>query len=120
MIHLVTAMSANEPDSTALISPWSAASVVTAQPPLRIGVMASGSGSNFEAIATAIEQNALNGQLNLLIYNNPGAKVAARAHRLGVPTVLLDHRTFESREALDDAIVAALRDADVEWVVMAG
>ncbi|MEM6449466.1 MAG: phosphoribosylglycinamide formyltransferase [Cyanobacteria bacterium P01_D01_bin.105] len=88
--------------------------------PCRIGVMASGSGSNFEAIANAISQGNLHAELGLLIYNNPGAKVADRARRLGVPTVLLDHRTFESREALDDAIVSALQDAKVDWVVMAG
>lgn len=88
--------------------------------PLRIGVMASGSGSNFEAIAAAIAQGSLDAQLVLLIYNNPGAKVLERAHRLGVPSVLLDHRQFESREALDEAIVAALHEAQVDWVVMAG
>ena len=105
----------------ALISPAQISPALASQPaPLRIGVMASGSGSNFEAIANAIEQGSLKAQLVLLIYNNPEAKVADRAHRLGVPAVLLDHRTFESREALDEAIVAALRDADANWVVMAG
>lgn len=88
--------------------------------PLRLGVMASGSGSNFEAIAAAIANGTLNAQIVLLIYNNPGAKVLARANRLGIPSLLLDHRKFDSREALDDAIVAALKGADVNWVVMAG
>lgn len=82
--------------------------------------MASGSGSNFEAIAQAIAQGTLNARIELVIYNNPEAKVVARANRLGVPTQLLDHRTFESREALDNAIAAALTASGVEWVIMAG
>lgn len=88
--------------------------------PLRLGVMASGSGSNFEAIARAIACKELNARIELVIYNNSGAKVASRANRLGVPTQLLDHRTFESREALDAAIVQTLKTAGVEWVIMAG
>ena len=91
-----------------------------AQKKVRIGVMASGSGSNFEAIAHAITQGLLQAELVVLIYNNPEAKVVDRARRLGVPAVLLNHRTFESREALDDAIAAALYEAQVDWVVMAG
>ena len=128
------AMPAKEFASTALISPSVSferadkdvdqsahqATPAVAAEPLRIGVMASGSGSNFEAIAAAIAQGSLNAQLVLLIYNNPGAKVLERAQRLGVPSVLLDHRQFENREALDDAIVAALREAGANWVVMAG
>lgn len=88
--------------------------------PLKLGVMASGSGSNFEAIATAINQGTLNAQIELVIYNNPEAKVAERASRLGIATQLLDHRTFETREALDEAIAQALNTAGVEWIVMAG
>ncbi|MGB3300880.1 MAG: phosphoribosylglycinamide formyltransferase [Phormidesmis sp.] len=88
--------------------------------PLRLGVMASGSGSNFEAIARAIARKELNARIELVIYNNPAAAVASRAERLGVPAQLLNHRTFESREALDTAIVQTLKAAGVEWVIMAG
>ncbi len=88
--------------------------------PLRLGVMASGSGSNLEAIAHAIDQGKFNARIELVIYNNPRAKVVDRANRLGVPIRLLDHRTFETREALDEAIAQALRAAGVEWVIMAG
>ncbi|WP_121968227.1 phosphoribosylglycinamide formyltransferase [Leptolyngbya sp. BC1307] len=88
--------------------------------PLRLGIMASGSGSNFEAIAAAIARGDLNATIEVVIYNNPGAKVVARAQRLDIPAQLLDHRTFESRESLDQAIVEALQAADVDWVIMAG
>jgi phosphoribosylglycinamide formyltransferase-1 len=88
--------------------------------PLKLGVMASGSGSNVEAIAQAIGDQQLPAQIQVLIYNNPDAKVAARADRLGIPTILLNHRQFSSREALDQAIVETLRQHQVEWVIMAG
>ena len=42
---------------------------------LSLGVMASGSGSNFEAIAVAIANKQLNAEVKLLIYNNPEATV---------------------------------------------
>ncbi|MGI8935059.1 MAG: phosphoribosylglycinamide formyltransferase, partial [Phormidesmis sp.] len=88
--------------------------------PLRLGIMVSGSGSNFEAIAAAIARGDLNATIEVVIYNNPGAKVVMRAQRLGIPAQLLDHRTFESRESLDQAIVEALQAAGVDWVIMAG
>jgi phosphoribosylglycinamide formyltransferase-1 len=88
--------------------------------PLKLGVMASGSGSNFEAIAQSIVDDQLNAQVQVVIYNNPGAKVVERAERFGVPAVLLNHREFESREALDQAIVDTLKHYQIEWLVMAG
>lgn len=88
--------------------------------PVRLGIMASGSGSNFEAIAQAIEEGRLNGQIAVLIYNINEAKVKARAQRWKVPAVLIDHRQYPSREKLDEAIVEVLRENQVELVVMAG
>jgi phosphoribosylglycinamide formyltransferase 1 len=89
-------------------------------PKLRLGIMASGSGSNFEAIAAAIDSGALNAEIALLIYNNPDAKVLERSQRLGVPAVLLNHREYATREALDQTIVEVLRSYQIEWVIMAG
>lgn len=89
-------------------------------PPLSLGVLASGNGSNFEAIMTAIERSALKAQVNVVICNNPGAKVMERAERWQIPRVLLNHREFASREALDQAIIRTLNQHDVTWVAMAG
>lgn len=89
-------------------------------PPLRLGLMASGSGSNVEAIAEAIADKHLNAHIQVLVYNNPDAKVSARADRFHLPKVLLNHREFSSREALDQAIVETMRAHQVDWVIMAG
>jgi len=113
--------------TTALVSPTLAAGEYSPlkqsplkQPPLILGVMASGSGSNFEAIAKAIEEGTLNARIAVVIYNNPQAKVAERAQRLGIPAKLLDHRQFDSREALDDAIAAHFKSYKIDWEIMAG
>lgn len=89
-------------------------------PSLRLGIMASGTGSNFEAIAQAIAQKQLKAQIQVVIYNNPGAGIVERAERWRVPTVLLNHREWESREALDKEIVTTLQHHQVDWVIMAG
>ncbi|MEO0350569.1 MAG: phosphoribosylglycinamide formyltransferase [Cyanobacteria bacterium P01_A01_bin.15] len=88
--------------------------------PLKLGILASGNGSNFEAIMAAIERSDLRAKVNVVICNNPGVPVLNRAARWAIPTVLLNHREFESRAALDRAIVDALIQYDVEWVIMAG
>ena len=87
---------------------------------VRLGIMASGSGSNFEAIVQAIHSGQLNAEVPVLIYNNPTATVVERAKRLGIPAICLDHRQFTSRELLDQAIVDVLRNYQTDWVVMAG
>lgn len=87
---------------------------------LKLGVMASGSGSNFEALMAVINQGQLNAQVQVVIYNNPAAKVKERAERWQIPALLLDHRLFNSRESLDQAIVTTLKDYAVDWVIMAG
>ena len=109
------------PDFTpSLVSPSVSPGLLTPGVPLKLGIMASGSGSNFEAVAQAIKDGQLNAQIQVLIYNNPEAKAAARAVRWGVPSVLLNHRNFQRREALDQQIVQTLHQYEVEWVIMAG
>ncbi len=108
------------PAHASLIAPTLTSQSIQLDQPLKLGVMASGSGSNFAAIAQAIADQQLNAHSQVLIYNNADAKAAARAEQWGIPSVLLNHREFESREALDTAIVATLQQHDVEWVIMAG
>ncbi|MBD2185670.1 phosphoribosylglycinamide formyltransferase [Planktothrix sp. FACHB-1355] len=88
--------------------------------PLKLGIMASGNGSNFEAVAEAIASGELNAKTQVLIYNNPDAKVVARAERWGVPSLLLNHRDYQKREDLDAKIVETFQQFGVEWVIMAG
>jgi phosphoribosylglycinamide formyltransferase 1 len=105
--------------SPSLISPPTFPSLNEGQL-LKLGLMASGSGSNVEAIAQAITAGKLNAQIQVVVYNNPDAKVAERAERLGLQKILLNHRDFSNREALDQAIVETMQAHQVDWVIMAG
>lgn len=88
--------------------------------PLKLGIMASGNGSNFDAIAKAIKAGQINAQIQVLIYNQLEAYAAVRAANSNVPAVFLNHRDYKSREDLDRQIVQTLRQYDVELVIMAG
>jgi phosphoribosylglycinamide formyltransferase 1 len=88
--------------------------------PVKLGILASGSGSNFEAIAQAIATHQLAAQVEVMIYNNPDAKALQRAQNHHIPAQLLNHRDYPSREALDQAIADVLHRYGVELVVMAG
>ena len=85
-----------------LPQPWPAG-----HPPLRLGVMASGHGSNFEALVASCRHGPLNASVEVLVVNKPGCGAIERAERLGVSWRLLDHRRFSSREALDGALIEA-------------
>ncbi|MBW4601235.1 MAG: phosphoribosylglycinamide formyltransferase [Calothrix sp. FI2-JRJ7] len=114
MVSYSIAMTTNS-----LISP-SITSISPSGANFHLGILASGSGSNFEAVAQAIKDGQLNAQIQVLIYNNPDAYAAARAANWDIPAVLLNHRDYKSREDFDAEIVRTLQKYNVEWVVMAG
>jgi len=113
-------MTTNVDDTNCLISPEILPGSKSNKLPLKLGVLASGSGSNFQAIAEAIAQQELNAEVPVLIYNNPDAKVKSRAEKFGVPAILLNHRDYPSRESLDAEIVKTFQEYNVEYVIMAG
>src|SRR3990170_1908125 len=88
---------------------------------MRVGVLASGRGTNFQAIADAAATASFPAEVAVLVCNVPGAPVLDRAKKAGVPAVVIDHRRFGTdREAWEREAVKALRDRRVELVVFAG
>jgi phosphoribosylglycinamide formyltransferase-1 len=87
---------------------------------LAVGVLASGSGSNFEAIAEAAASGSIDAQVRVVICNRPGAGVLAKAQHYRIPTVVLDHRGYKDRPTFDAAVADALQQAGVELVALAG
>ncbi len=87
---------------------------------LSLGVLVSGSGSNLQAILDAIDARRLDATVSLVLSNKPEVFALERAARAGAPSRVLPHEGFASREAYDRALVAALRDASVDTVVLAG
>jgi len=87
---------------------------------MRLGVLASGSGSNLQAILDGCAQRSTPAQVAVVICNVPGAKALQRAEAAGVPTVLLDHKQFASRDDYDRALVAELHRHRADLVCLAG
>lgn len=88
---------------------------------LRVGVLASGRGTDFQSLVDARDRGDLPVDLAILICNVPGAPVLERAKKAGVRAVVVDHRPFgKDREAFEREVVTALREKRTELVVFAG
>ncbi|MCI0669860.1 MAG: phosphoribosylglycinamide formyltransferase [Myxococcaceae bacterium] len=86
----------------------------------RVAVLASGSGTNLQALLDAAKEPRYPADIVVVLSNAPTAFALERARRAGVPTEVLEHRAFPSREAFDGAMVARLQEHRVEWVCLAG
>ncbi len=88
---------------------------------IRIGVLASGRGTDFQSLVDARIRGELDVDLAVLVCNVPGAAVLERATRAEVPAVVIDHRPFgKDREAFEREVVKVLREKRVDLVVLAG
>lgn len=83
---------------------------------IKIAVLVSGSGSNLQAL---IDAN-LSGEIVGVLSNKPEAFALERAHKAGIPTAVIEHKQYPSREAFDDVMHQQLLDWDVDLVVLAG
>jgi phosphoribosylglycinamide formyltransferase-1 len=87
----------------------------------RVGVLISGQGSNMEALIAASRAEGCPYEIAVVISNRPDATGLARARALGVPTLAVDHAAFgQDRQAHEQAIDAALREAGCGYVALAG
>lgn len=85
----------------------------------RLGILLSGRGSNFEAIADSIEGGRLSAEIAIVISNSPRAKGLKTARERGLRAVCVRSRAMK-REDYDRLVVEQLRDARVDLVVLAG
>jgi phosphoribosylglycinamide formyltransferase-1 len=87
-----------------------------------LGILASGRGSNCDAILRAVARGRLAARVGLVLSDRPDAPVLDRAREHGAPARYLDPGRPGARLAphAEAAYVAALRDAGVEWVALAG
>lgn len=86
---------------------------------LRIGVLASGSGSNLQALLDACAAGRIDGRIAIVICNVPGAGALERAARAGVPAALRPSKEID-RATYDAAVVDLLREQQVDLVCLAG
>ena len=88
--------------------------------PLNIGILLSGSGTNLQAIIDEIEAGRLNAKISLVVSSRPDAYGITRAKNANINTLVMDKSKYTNPEHADEIIVKALKDAGVQYVVMAG
>ncbi len=92
--------------------------------PLRVAVLASGRGSNLQAIIDGIEANQVQAAIVAVISNKKDAVALERARKHGLKDLYVDPKPFagqpDSREAYDRALLAILQQHEVELVLLAG
>lgn len=87
---------------------------------LKIGFLASGRGSNFQAIVDAIEAKQVKAQATLLISDVQDAYALKRAEKHGIPHMFIDHRKYNSMNEYFAVIASGMKAARVGLVVLAG
>ena len=87
---------------------------------VNLGVLASGRGSNFQAIIDEIERGRLNAVVKLLVVDNPEAYAIERAKRHGIEHLSLNPKDFSTRNDFYLRITDELKSRGVDLVILAG
>ena len=85
----------------------------------RLGVLLSGRGSNFRAIAARVAAGEIPAEIAVVVANRPEAPGLDAARALGLTAVSLPSKGLD-RESYDRQLIATLKEHNVDWVVLAG
>lgn len=85
----------------------------------KLGILLSGRGSNFEAIAKSVREGRLDAEIAIVISNRPNARGLERALELGLPAECIPSAGLE-RETYDRQVAARLQEVGVDLVCLAG
>ena len=86
----------------------------------KIVVLISGSGTNLQAFIDASADGSLSGEIAAVISNRPGVKGLERAANANIPTTVIDHTEFDSRESFDQALAEKIESYQPDLVILAG
>lgn len=87
---------------------------------LKIAVLASGNGSNLQAILDKHAAGVLDVDIRLVLCNKRNAYALERAGAVGVPTLCLPHTDYPDRESFDRAMIRAIQESGADTIVLAG
>lgn len=87
---------------------------------MRVAVLASGNGSNFEAIAAAFAAGEIKGELALVFSDKPSAYVLQRGQNHGVKTASFAPKDFATKADYEAALLQLLADEKIDFIVLAG
>uniref|UniRef100_T1PHC3 Trifunctional purine biosynthetic protein adenosine-3 n=1 Tax=Musca domestica TaxID=7370 RepID=T1PHC3_MUSDO len=95
---------------------------VISAPRKRVAVLISGSGTNLQALIDASRDTSqgLNSDIVLVISNKSGVKGIERAQKAGIPSIIISHRDFKTREAFDEEMSKHLLQMKIDIVCLAG
>ena len=86
----------------------------------RIAVIASGRGSNFQAVIDAIKAGGLPATCVALITDNPKAYAIERAEQAKIPVIIVDYAAYSSRQEYEQALLHAMQRVNPDLFVLAG
>ncbi|PCI43692.1 MAG: phosphoribosylglycinamide formyltransferase, partial [Alphaproteobacteria bacterium] len=87
---------------------------------LDVAVLVSGRGSNLQALIDACAEKDFPARIVAVISNNPGAYGLERARAANIPTSVINHRDFETRESFEEAIDDELKKYKAKFICLAG
>ncbi|WP_251546141.1 phosphoribosylglycinamide formyltransferase [Limosilactobacillus caecicola] len=87
---------------------------------MKVAILASGNGTNFEELAQQFQQHQLPGELTLLFCNHPAANVMNRAARLHVPAFSWTVKEAGGKQTYEARLLRLLKDHGVEFIILAG
>ena len=87
---------------------------------MRVAILASGNGSNFEALAHQFQAGLLPGELIFVFSDHHNAYVLERARRLNVRAFSFEVKEFENKAAYEKALLQLLQEQEIDLIVLAG
>lgn len=87
---------------------------------INIAVLISGGGSNLQALIDACADESFPARISLVVSNRPDAYGLTRAKNAGIPTEIVDHKNFKTRDDFDTALLRAIAPFDVDLICLAG
>lgn len=87
---------------------------------MRVAILASGNGSNFEALAHQFQAGLLPGELAFVFSDHHDAYVLERAQRLNVRAFSFEVKEFENKAAYEKALLQLLQEQEIDLIVLAG
>ena len=87
---------------------------------LKLAIFISGRGSNMRSIMKACEDENFPAQIELVLSNSPDAKGLDFAKNNNIPTEIVDHKQYDTRENFEDEILNRLKKYDIDLIVLAG
>ena len=86
----------------------------------KLGILISGSGTNLQAIIDNVESKYIPAEISVVISNNPNAYGLIRAKNKNIPTAVINHREYSSREDFEKKLIEVLDSYNIDFVILAG